>query len=97
MHAHVNIWPLNAMGASSNNAIAREIGAGLRKEPGFRSYMLIRTSEQEVVAITVFDSQAQLQAALDRVEDLVHQRVTPLAAGIPQRRNGEVLYHTAAS
>jgi hypothetical protein len=93
MYAHVNIWPLIAAGASSDNAAASDLAAWLREQRGFRSYTAIRTGEREVVVVTVFDSQDQLEAALESVAGLVRRRVTPLTAGAPERRHGEVLYH----
>ena len=95
-HAHVNIWRLNEAGASWDDSAAREVGARLSAQPGFRSYVLIRTHEWEVVAITIFDSQEQLDAALTAVAHTVETLVKPLAASQPERRAGAVLYERAA-
>ena len=97
MFAHINIWPLNAEGGLPDNTAAREIAARLAQQPGFRMYSLVRTGEREVVAITTFDTEAQLEEAVRSVASLVHERVGPLSDGTPERRRGEVLYHTAAS
>lgn len=96
MYAHVNIWPMNQAGATSEDASAREVAGRLRQKPGFLSYTLIRTGQQEVVAVTVFQSERQLEDALKSVADVVRQRVDPLAAGEPIRREGEVLYQVVA-
>jgi heme-degrading monooxygenase HmoA len=96
MHAQVNIWRLNEAGASADDAVAREVGERLAARPGFRSYTLVRTGDREVVAVTVFDSADQLEAAARAVADLIEQRVHPLAAGAPERRRGEVVFHLAA-
>jgi heme-degrading monooxygenase HmoA len=93
MHAHVNIWRLNDAGASGGDAVARQVAERLAAQPGFRSYTLIRTGDREVVAVTVFDSAATLEAAAKSAADLVEQRVHPLAAGAPERRRGEVVFH----
>ena len=95
MYAHVNIWRLNDAGASSDDTVAREVAGRLRAQPGFRAYTLVRTGEQEVVAVTVFDSEDRLEAALRTVADVVRDRIGPLTAGPPERRRGDVLYHTA--
>jgi hypothetical protein len=95
-YAHVNIWHLNEAGASPDDTAAHEIGAALSGRPGFRSYTLVRTGQQEVVAVSVFDSQEQLEEAMHAIAPLVHKRVTPLATGGPERRQGEVLYHHGA-
>jgi heme-degrading monooxygenase HmoA len=96
MHAHVNIWQLNDAGRSGDDAVAREVSERLASQPGFRSYTLIRTGEREVVAVTVFDSASQLEAATRSAAELVEQRVHPLAAGAPERRHGEVIHHREA-
>jgi hypothetical protein len=93
MYAHVNIWQLTPAGASSDSTAAREIAARLRMQPGFHSYTLIRTGPQEVVAVTVFDSQEQLVSAMHKVTSVVREQIDPLAHGEPERRRGEVLYH----
>ena len=96
MFAHVNIWRLNQQGSSTDDTAAREIGSQLAQQEGFRSYTVIRTGEHEVVAVTVFDTEDHLQSAVGALAGFVHQRVAPLAAGEPERRRGDVLYHTTA-
>jgi heme-degrading monooxygenase HmoA len=96
MYAHVNIWRLNDAGASTDDTAAREVAADLSRQPGFRSYTLVRTGEREVVALTVFDSEDHLEAAVKTLADLVQARVEPLAAGPPERRRGDVIHHTTA-
>jgi heme-degrading monooxygenase HmoA len=95
VYAHVNIWRLTEAGATHDDSGARELAARLREQPGFRSYMLVRSGEREVIAVTVFDSEEQLERALASVADFVQRRITPLVAGAPERRRGEVLYHAA--
>jgi heme-degrading monooxygenase HmoA len=93
MYAHVNVWRLKPGGASSDDAIAHEVAANLRVRPGFRAYTLVRTGEREVVAVTVFDSDAQLREATEQAAAVVQRLVLPLAEGEPERRRGEVLFH----
>jgi hypothetical protein len=50
-----------------------------------------------VVAVTVFATRAELEAALGRVAPLVRGRVTPLAEAGPERREGAVLYQAVAA
>jgi hypothetical protein len=97
MYAHVNVWTLSASGATSDNTVAAKIAQQLECAPGFRSYTLVRTGEREVVAVTVFDSQHQLEAAMGLVGEIVSRDVTPLVEGSPSVRQGEVLFHAAAS
>jgi heme-degrading monooxygenase HmoA len=96
MYAHVNTWHLTPAGATSDDSAAREIASRLRQQPGFRSYTLIRTGEREVVAVTLFDSERQLEEAVHALADLVRERVDPLAEGKPERRKGEVLFHATS-
>jgi hypothetical protein len=95
-YAHVNVWRLNEAGASWDDMAAREIAERLAAQPGFRSYALIRTHEWEVVAVTIFDSQDQLESALHAVEDIVKTLVKPLTEQPPERRAGVVLHYAAA-
>jgi hypothetical protein len=60
------------------------------------SYTLVRSGEWQVIAVTLFEIEAALIAAMEAVAPLVCQRVTPLASGPPARYGGTVLYHLAA-
>jgi hypothetical protein len=96
MYAHVNFWYLADAGATSDNSAARAVAAALREQPGFRAYTLIRTGGVQFIAVTVFDSQFELEAAMDAVAPVVRERVIPLATEKPERHGGEVLYHLTA-
>jgi heme-degrading monooxygenase HmoA len=96
IYAHINIWPLNERGGSTDDTAAREIGTQLSQQPGFQSYTVVRTAEDEVVVMTVFDTREQLESAVHALAKFVHQRVAPLQAGEPKRRAGDVIYHTRA-
>jgi hypothetical protein len=96
MYAHVNIWRMNGAGSYDDTA-AREVAARLGKQPGFRSYTLIRTGQREVAVVTLFDSEEQLHSALESVADFVKERILPLAADLPERRRGQVLYHAEST
>src|SRR5437762_6654502 len=96
MYAHLNIWTLSASGATSDNTVAAKIAERLQRAPGFRSYTLVRTGDREVVAVTVFDSRQQLEAAMGLLREIVSRDVTPLVEGRPSVRQGEVLYLAAA-
>ena len=96
MFAHVNIWHLSERGSSTDDTAGREIGTRLSQQEGFQSYTLVRTAEREVVAITVFDTRDHLELAVHSLAGFVRERLAPLAAGEPERRSGDVLYHTSA-
>ncbi len=95
-YAHVNIWRLNETGAAWDDSAARAIAAELARHPGFRSYALVKSGEWEVVAVTVFDTEAEARAAMAAVAPLVRERVSPLVAGGPTRREGPLLHYVAA-
>ncbi len=96
-YAHVNIWRLRAEDdAVDDTSTATAIAERLERQPGFRSYIVVRTGEHEIVAVTVFDSASQIQAALGQVEDVVAGRVRRVAATGPDRRKGPVVLHMAA-
>lgn len=93
MHAHIGIWKLNDAGTSSSDALAREIGELFQQQGGFHSYSLVRTDEHEVVAITIFETSAQLHDALQALDNTIRQNLRNLSDGEPERRAGDVIYH----
>lgn len=93
MHAHINIWHATDAGESSSDESAKEMAAVLSRQGGFHSYTLVRTAEDEVVAITLFETNAQLHAALDAAEPVVRARVDRLTSGKPEHRQGDVIFH----
>jgi len=97
VYAHINVWRLTDEGAAWKDDVARAIGAALQVQPGFRSYTIVRTGEWEVVVMTVFASQPELDAALAMVAPLVRERVAPLAEGVVERREGSVLVQLIAT
>ncbi len=96
MHAHVNIWRLSDAGASSSDTVARDVAERLKQQPGFRSYTLVRTGDHEVVAITMFETPAQLHNATQALADFVQENIHHLVEGEPERHVGDVIYHEQA-
>ena len=96
MYAHVNVWTMNDAGASWDDSAAREIGAALSAQPGFRAYTVVRTGEWQVIAVTVFDTQAALDAGMEAVAPLVRDRLGPLVGAEPSRHEGPVVHHLVA-
>ena len=96
MYAHVNIWRLNERGSSTDDTAAREIGTQLSQQAGFQSYTVVRTGEHEVVVMTVFETRDELESAMHAIAEFAHQRLASLQAGEPERRSGDVLFHTRA-
>ena len=96
MFAHVNLWRLTEQGSSTDDTAAREIGTQLAQQDGFRSYTVVRPGEREVVVITLFDTRDHLEQAVHAAAGFVRERLASLAQGEPERRSGDVLYHTSA-
>ena len=94
-YAHVNRWSLKARGARVDDTAARWIADELEGQPGFVAYALVRTAAREVVAVTIFESEAQLLRAMQRVAPSVRRHVRPLADAEPERRQGVVLHYRA--
>jgi hypothetical protein len=93
MHAHVNIWHSTDAGESSSDESAKEMAAVLSQQGGFHSYTLVRTGESEFIAITLFETTAQLHAAMQAAEPVVRTRVDRLTDGHPDHHQGDVLFH----
>ena len=93
MHAHINIWQTNDAGQSSSDTVARDVADRLRTQPGFHAYTLVRTGDGEVIAITLFETAAQLHSAVESVSDVTQSNIQRLSAGKPQARAGDVIYH----
>jgi hypothetical protein len=55
----------------------------------------VRSGEWQVIAVTVFENEAALNAAMEAVAPLVHEHVAPLATEPPARYGGPVLHHLA--
>lgn len=97
MHAHINIWQANEAGQSSSDTIARGVAERLREQPGFHSYTLVRTGDREVVAVTMFETPAQLHSALEAVRDITHGNIRQVSDGEPETRAGDVIFHEMAT
>lgn len=96
MYAHVNVWTLSDRGAAWKDDAARAIAARLQDQPGFRSYTVIKTGEWELVVVTVFDTAAELERAIEAVGPTVRERIVPLVEPQPEKRQGAVLLHVPA-
>lgn len=93
MHAHINIWQMSDAGQSSSDNVARAVAEQLRTQPGFHSYTLVRTGDSEFVAITLFETNAQLHSAIEALGNRAQSNIHQLAAGKPETRAGDVVYH----
>jgi len=93
MHAHINIWRLSDAGDSSADTVSRDMAQQLREQPGFHSYTLVRTDDQEVVAVTLFETPTQLHAAMEALDNKTRSNMQHTVSGPPNHRAGEVILH----
>lgn len=68
----------------------------VRAAPGFRSYSVVRVRGNEVVTISVFESQAQARLSNDLAAEWVRENVASFADGPPQITSGELAIHETA-
>ena len=62
-----------------------------RESPGFRGLYLARPSDDEVMTVWLWDSEADWEAALARFGPLLQEYVIPNLAEPPERVGGEVV------
>ncbi len=62
-----------------------------RESPGFRGVQFVRPSDDEVMTVWLWDSEADSQAAQARFGPFLQQHVVPNLAGPPERVGGEVV------
>jgi hypothetical protein len=92
MYAIVARFPFRAApDAALLQRIEQEIIEPISKQPGFRAYYGIRTSDTDAIAVHVWESQADAERALQ----LILPRLQALAGeglvGTPERSMGEVV------
>jgi len=62
-----------------------------RESPGFRGLNFVRLSDDELMTVWLWDSEADWEAALARFGPLLQQYVVPNLAQPPERVGGEVV------
>jgi len=71
-------------------SIEQDIPPMARQSPGFRGVFFARVSDDELMTVWLWDSEADWEAALARMEPLL-QHVVPHLAQPPERLGGEVV------
>jgi hypothetical protein len=71
--------------------IEQETPAIVRDIPGFRGVYFVRTSEDELMTVWLWDNQEGWEAALARFGPFLQQHVVPNLAQPPERVAGEVV------
>jgi hypothetical protein len=75
--------------------IEQDVPPIARESPGFRGVYFARPSDDEVMAVWLWDSAADWEAALARFGPLLQEYVVPHLAGPPERVGGEVVVQVA--
>jgi heme-degrading monooxygenase HmoA len=73
--------------------VEREFLPLISGQSGFRHYFLARAAEQEAVAVSVWDSREQAEAAFSKTNAWVQQTFGPIVAAPPGRTFAEVIAH----
>lgn len=96
MFVNVGRFRLRPMGEGERNdlmqRIAQDIPPIARESRGFRGVYFARPSDDEVMAVWLWDSEADWNAALTRFGPLLQEYVVPNLAQPPERVGGEVSF-----
>lgn len=71
--------------------MAHDVPPIARESPGFRGLYFARPSDDEVMAVWLWDSAAAWEAALARFGPLLQEHVIPNLAQPPERTGGEAV------
>jgi hypothetical protein len=71
--------------------IERELPDLAAKMAGYRGFYWARTTDTEMLTVSIWDSQAEADTALEQIRPWLIATLGPLMAGAPERRVGEVL------
>ena len=77
-------------------SIERDVPPIARESPGFRGVYFARPSEDEVMAVWLWDSAADWDAALPRFGPSLQAHIVPHLAQPPERVGGEVVVQVTA-
>lgn len=93
MHAHINIWKMSDAGRGGSDRLSTQVAEHLRLQPGFHAYTFVKTGDAEFVAITMFETDAQLHTALESLDQGIRDNLAQLTDTAPQQHAGDVLVH----
>ena len=95
MFVNVGRFRFRPMGQDERQSLMQRIEQDIpptaRESPGFRGVYFARLSDDELMTVWLFDSQAAWEAALPRFGPLLQQYVVPNLAQPPERVGGEVV------
>jgi hypothetical protein len=94
MYASVRQYTINP-GQDMVDEAARDVQGGLgpilSQAPGFVAYYVLDAGNNDVVAISIFESQAAAEAADSAVTGWIRQHMANLASSPPSIAEGEVI------
>ncbi|MBI4277680.1 MAG: antibiotic biosynthesis monooxygenase [Armatimonadetes bacterium] len=95
MFVNVGRFRFRPMGQDEQQRLMQRIEQDVppiaRESPGFRGVYFVRPSDDEVMAVWLWDSQADWEAALARFGPLLQEYVIPNLTQPPERVGGEVV------
>jgi heme-degrading monooxygenase HmoA len=92
MHIVVSTLPLKRPLSPEEVArLKRELPSVVGDRPGYREVYWAQTGETEALTVSVWDSQADADAAFEAIRPWLGAMLGPILAGAPQRRVAEVL------
>lgn len=92
MHAVVTTIPLKRPLTTDETArIARELPPLVASRPGYRAFYWAAAGEAQALTVSLWDSPAEAEAALEQVRPWLVEAIGPLIAGAPTRQLAEVL------
>jgi hypothetical protein len=95
MFVNVGRFRFRQMGQDEQQRLMQSIEQDLppiaRESPGFRGVYFARLSDEELMTVWLWDSEADWEVALARMGPLLQQTVVPYLAQPPERFGGEVV------
>ncbi len=89
-HARIGVYKLQPGAADE---VVRRAGAGMlpifQRQPGFRSYELVKTGDDAVISISTWESHAQAEAAIQSASSWVKEALGDLVVSV-QNHVGEI-------
>ena len=99
MYVNVGRFRFRPMGQDDRQSLMRRMEKDLpplvQESPGFRGLYLTRVSDNELMTVWLWDSQADWDAAFVRFGPLLQEYILPNVAQPPERVGGEVVLQLA--
>lgn len=97
MFVNVGRFRLRPMAADEREAMMRsfeeDVPPIVGESHGFRGVYFVRVSDEDLMTVWLWDSEADWEAAFPRFGPSLQANVAPHLAGPPDRAGGEVVFH----